>query len=590
MLDNDTTLRDELIVALQELTDGTHDVFLKLADTFPSLLKELFRSLEASGAAVASFETGEAADDVSLKRTIADTRVLVDNASDRLEEFQSHDEQLFRRLDAEIERLTSLDTFIGRIREDSVEMELISLNAMTVALKAGSAGRAFSYITEELKRLSNRTIALTEEIADRGATLLDEFTSFRDSVREIRAFQEQFFTRFREELHACFDSCTTGISELTSSLKNIRSHSETVKAPLSAIMEHVQVHDIIKQSIDHVVISLRELRNVDTNGTDEDTLDELSFLARIPDLCSALLRDIQSKISTSRTVFAENNAQIETTLNEVEERRRKFVNSSIGADGRLHGLFRDTEESLTQLTSDLNKAARMKQRIASASREIVGRLRALEEDFTSFSSMLTRFHAIDIASRIEVAKQEVLRRMGGTVEQMTDLTRRIELDVTHALNETKAFIAETNVTILTFQEAFESQEQFAAEFAADVRTAYDSLTLARKSMASSLESFAFFSRGFTTLFTDVRAELERLDVLDGEIDRVIGRLYTVKEDSERRMKPILARLNRESWHIENEKLQRMIERFTILTHKKSAAEIGGFEVEEGAESGEVTLF
>jgi hypothetical protein len=42
--------------------------------------------------------------------------------------------------------------------------------------------------------------------------------------------------------------------------------------------------------------------------------------------------------------------------------------------------------------------------------------------------------------------------------------------------------------------------------------------------------------------------------------------------------------------IRSERLRAMIDRFTIFTHKKTAGEIGRFDVEEGAESGEITLF
>ena len=43
---------------------------------------------------------------------------------------------------------------------------------MTVALKSGGAGKAFSVITDELKRLSTSTIALTESITARGRELM----------------------------------------------------------------------------------------------------------------------------------------------------------------------------------------------------------------------------------------------------------------------------------------------------------------------------------------------------------------------------------------------------------------------------------
>ncbi len=53
---------------------------------------------------------------------------------------------------------------------------------------------------------------------------------------------------------------------------------------------------------------------------------------------------------------------------------------------------------------------------------------------------------------------------------------------------------------------------------------------------------------------------------------------------------LLAAHGIEGWKLESEKLKAMIDRFTIFTHKKFAAELGDFEVESSVASGEVTLF
>ena len=46
----------------------------------------------------------------------------------------------------------------------------------------------------------------------------------------------------------------------------------------------------------------------------------------------------------------------------------------------------------------------------------------------------------------------------------------------------------------------------------------------------------------------------------------------------------------ETWTLSNTQLKAMVGRFTMFTHKKIAAELGNFEVEDSVDSGEVTLF
>src|SRR6056297_908541 len=116
-------------------------------------------------------------------------------------------------------------------------MELISLNAMTVALKAGSAGRAFSYITEELKRLSAHTIELSDGITRRGQQLLADFREFEATIDEVRSFESSLFTRLRDELFGSFEKLQSATRDLTGGLRGLQDQSGSIRGPVRSIME-----------------------------------------------------------------------------------------------------------------------------------------------------------------------------------------------------------------------------------------------------------------------------------------------------------------------------------------------------------------
>ncbi|MFP4407530.1 MAG: hypothetical protein ACLFPW_03325, partial [Spirochaetaceae bacterium] len=84
--------------------------------------------------------------------------------------------------------------------------------------------------------------------------------------------------------------------------------------------------------------------------------------------------------------------------------------------------------------------------------------------------------------------------------------------------------------------------------------------------------------------------LSRLEELGRQIEEIEDELSRVEESARNQMEPLLEEVGLESWEIQSERLQSMIDRFTIFTHKQRAGALAGIEVETGATSGELTLF
>ena len=588
-------MRLELIATLNRLVDHTEEIFLRLARQCPQLLSEMSAGLNRSGELLQAVERGQedGSDQTSgIAAEIAAARRQIQDGSDQFVRMQQADDQFFDQLDGAIQRLSDLESQIAEIKEDSIEMELVSLNAMTVALKAGPAGLAFSYITEELKRLSAQTIELTDEITRRGERLRTAFGAFRESLHETRDFQSRLFAGLREKLTASFDELNEGISSVAQTMSGIRGRSMQVETPLRAIMEEIQSQDIIKQSVEHVVISLNEVRELEGIESVEHKLDELAFFCQLPDLCGNVLDDVSESIRRSLTLFRQQADAARAIIAEVEQQREEFI-ASLSRDDQTDSMrarFAGASTLLESLLQDIDTSIQKKRGIAEQSASLMREVRAMEEDFHSFAGLITRFHSVDIASRIEVSKQEVLQRMSGTVEQMTTLTQKIDTDVDTALAITKDFIQSVSGSISNYQAVAMDEERFVLDFSASMRTRYQTLFAANSEFSEALAGFSLFTRRFLSLFTETAEDVLRLEQLIEDITRVKETLAEIKTAAERRMEPLLQEVGRSEWSVGSERLQRMIERFTIFTHKKHAGELGGFSVEQGAESGEITFF
>jgi chemotaxis protein CheD len=80
---------------------------------------------------------------------------------------------------------------------------------------------------------------------------------------------------------------------------------------------------------------------------------------------------------------------------------------------------------------------RRERTLAERTTSITENVEQLEDQFLLFNTLVTKFHNVDIANRIEVAKQHTLRQMGTSSEQMTQLTVQIEKDVDDSLQSTR---------------------------------------------------------------------------------------------------------------------------------------------------------
>mgnify|MGYP006266690225 CR=1 FL=1 len=587
--------KNELIASLHELVDDTERIFLGLGEQFPKLLSEMEASLNASNEVADSLQAGDdGREGGRLARLIEEARSAVGEATGSFSAMHDHDDRLFSELDEGIKILGQLDSLIGEIKEDSIEMELVSINAMTVALKTGSAGKAFSYITEELKRLSSRTIDLTDTITHRGSTLLTDFREFRNEMATIKEYQDELFGRFQERLSGSFDAFLSGVDQTSGVLDSIRTKCGGIRTPLSSIMQEVQIQDLIKQSVDHVVISLEELNEVEDSDDEEHLLDELSFLSSLPDLCITLLDDVRDRISGSLDVFRRNTEEARSIIEQAEQDRSDFVYQSMhaGTGDRegLEALFARASQMLDELLADTHRSIDMKRRLTRDSERLLGEVTQIESDFRSFSTLITRFRSIDIASRIEVAKQEVLQQMAGTVETMNELTHKIERDVNVSIDSTKTFIGETSEVIGRYQQVFADEEKLVVEFDTRMKRLSTELAEAKNTLGARIEGLSLFSERFVNLFREMKQQLDSLEGLLTRIDTINAQLREVQAAARSRMQPLLDARGLSEWRIKSDRLKEMIERFTIFTHKKSAGEIAGFEVEHGAPSGDITMF
>ncbi|MBI9098981.1 MAG: hypothetical protein JEY91_10920 [Spirochaetaceae bacterium] len=596
MKDNINDVREQLIGKLNKFVQNTEHIYLNLGRDYPLLLNELDESVQKSSSSTdrlshygGSLET--------IESIITEGDKIIGDFNEAFTSMYSRDGELFDIISQGVTEMGALAEVIHNIKEGSIEMELISLNAMTVALKSGSAGKALSFITDELKKLSAQTIKLTDELTENGRHQLTLFEEFGKKIEIARNKQHELTENLDRNLKSSFTTSSKGLKESAEMMRSLSRSSVEVKEPLVRIMQEVQLQDIIRQSIDHIYISIEEFKRFDETWTTEKRLDELSFRKMMPDLCFSVLEDVKNEINGSSMIFEKNSGSIKSILKSLEKKRTAFIdsalNSSVSDNFSIIALNEESNNKITALIKEVNNSVKMRMDISREGLSILKDITILQRQFESFEPIITRFHNIIVASRIEVAKQEALSDMRDTVTKMTNLTENIKGYINNALDTIKHFLKTTENIINNYSAIIKKEMPGLNSLLNRTSSNQEKLSLLTDTLIECLRDFRIFSGKFLSLFRETDDNRKQLSKLSAQINEIESILHLIRDNAESDIFELQGNNKLQNWTIQNERLNSIIEKFTIFTHKKTASDLAGKiveDLEEIVDSGEVTLF
>lgn len=567
----------ETISQINEISNKSEQIFLQLGNLFPSLLnRDGGTSLQTLGKMFNSLSNSDSASKDKEKVLFSDYGAKYD--------------PLFKQLNEKIDDLKLLDKMIAEIKEDSEQMELIALNAMVISIKSGEKGQAFSRITENLQRLSNDMNLFAGELSDEESQLLAHINTLKEIFSGILEAQKKLSEKGAEGT----SDVRSLISAVSSPIESMEMAINSIYPPIQKAMEGLQLQDMIRQALGHVQSCVQELGRSSRPmpGTEEE-LDYVSFNIALYQLCEEVLKDIEGYIENSVSVFDKNWAKVADTLDSVESSRidfeSRFISNSAGSDNierRLNTII----ENFHSMMGEFNTYHLVQKDLLHTCQNITERARIIYAVFDNLRPVMSRLHHVRILQQIEVAKNDAIKSVQDSVTDMDNLisSANKSLDTMQALLE--SFIADTGTMLSTFTTSISKDNESMVSLRASKNKFFEELKVGQGQVASIIQNFTVFPSGFQQKCVVVQQNLQDLKSLGDKLSSFIDDMRKSESELQVTKNALMSQKGISSWKIKNSKFSDLINKFTITAHKEAAGKIGGFNIEKGSASGEVTFF
>lgn len=579
---------------IRHVVTNSEQIFLSLGERAPIFVKEMENSLTTVRHSLESICNGESFEE-AIQSLFNKVKNVYTSAGEDLKKINAKSTALYQQLQMAVNQLTNLEKKIENIKYDADEMELVSINALTGAIKSGVAGKGFAVITDELRRITEQTLETTRHIMQESATILQYLSVYNQKLQTMDRLQVELFSGLDQKIEGLFLSLQEPILGISSKMKTLIEEAEKIRGPVLATMETVQEQDILRQSLEHVLLLMQEyLQIAQTNEFEERDLHV--FQQKCLSIASSIVEDVERRISRCVEMFRKSREAIERILQIGEKIRSEIVRQDLshGEEGEIVKTLKEIYILIDKLGTQLEQFIHERQQLVSMGGQIIFRLSTLLTYFKKQDRLVQRLKTVDMAARIEIAKYPSLRSIKNTIVSMSELIEIISRDLSEAHGSIDSFTQTTNQEITSFFQNFEEESKLLWSARTQLENLYHELECFSDNLMEGVRHFSLFSPEFLAITQNQKRDLEDLSLLEKNVQDLKLSFASVIEESQH---SLLTTESEEMQELHSQRLREIIERFTIFAYKQVAHELAGTEAsllnEEdtvSVEEGSITFF
>ncbi|ANF34030.1 hypothetical protein A7978_02840 [Borrelia turicatae] len=553
---------NKLFVELEAFDSRSRQVYASLSKSIPKLIEKLSKDIKDLSFNIGFISNLDIDNDYSLNNFISKViRVLNDfvsyfNSSTELLEAQ------FGVIRDKVKDIEILEDVIEKMKKSSIDMEIMSINTLTVAMRAGRAGGAFSYITNEIKTLTQSMIKQADQLTSRGRDIKVGLDRAKDQVLENNTAENKILEEFRDNLIKNIDEFSGGIGEVIAFYDNILGILSDFKFKFVNAVSYLQFQDRLTQSLYHLNIMYSSIDVFKFRDTSE--VQKLKVLSVFTNSSKMIVGDVIAKLDENLRAFEE---FIDTSISSIQ------VINDLKSDNSSYIDISRSVESFSVILSNLLKriddVEKNNSNFLNLYYEQIKLVKSLELMFSNISAISSRFQNINIASKIEVVKRVELEDMEGNISEMSKIISDIELNITKGREFLSQIIFFFEKVVKDCDNRFYLERNYFNKFKKLFMEIKNNIFEIKKIALDQVLSYEIFPVDFLEIFEEVKLGIHNIKNLRMDLLNLEKTLMEMDNDINSTLDLELLKNGLKCVEIEDKEfIRRIANRFTLFIHKK----------------------
>ncbi|AAX17893.1 hypothetical protein [Borrelia turicatae] len=553
---------NKLFVELEAFDSRSRQVYASLSKSIPKLIEKLSKDIKDLSFNIGFISNLDIDNDYSLNNFISKViRVLNDfvsyfNSSTELLEAQ------FGVIRDKVKDIEILEDVIEKMKKSSIDMEIMSINTLTVAMRAGRAGGAFSYITNEIKTLTQSMIKQADQLTSRGRDIKVGLDRAKDQVLENNTAENKILEEFKDNLIKNIDEFSGGIGEVIAFYDNILGILSEFKFKFVNAVSYLQFQDRLTQSLYHLNIMYSSIDVFKFRDTSE--VQKLKVLSVFTNSSKMIVGDVIAKLDENLRAFEE---FIDTSISSIQ------VINDLKSDNSSYIDISRSVESFSVILSNLLKriddVEKNNSNFLNLYYEQIKLVKSLELMFSNISAISSRFQNINIASKIEVVKRVELEDMEGNISEMSKIISDIELNITKGREFLSQIIFFFEKVVKDCDNRFYLERNYFNKFKKLFMEIKNNIFEIKKIALDQVLSYEIFPVDFLEIFEEVKLGIHNIKNLRMDLLNLEKTLMEMDNDINSTLDLELLKNGLKCVEIEDKEfIRRIANRFTLFIHKK----------------------
>lgn len=549
---------------------------------------------------------------------------------DRMQTLINQDDVLSNSIIEDVNIISNVMDSIEEIRKLADQIKVYSLNAIIIASKYGSGGKAFGEISKNIIKMSETSNEQADQMNRIGQELFVQFDKFKDEILKTNEMQRRSFNIMREQLYKEHNNMVNSFATFSNMISDIVSRVDNSYDYIFEVMMILPQEDIIRQQTEHIIESIKHIveenrKFIDVYGKEVVAINNAAELEnneslehKLLDLLTfddVVLSLIIENFKSIHKEILDNNARINDSLKGLKESlldissdRNTIVEYMIGVQsGKSEfpfsvsdSIFNEYLGFIKLYLDNFKLFLSNKHRISDNNAGIIDSIEGLENMFLETKNIAKAFNSINFLAKIELEKnsnifsdsqtfsmvsvESIATNITDTVDVCLEKFENIKTTIFNAINKFKFNINQQSIENLYIESMMGNIYKRLEESKTIIEDNIKGLDMHAKELFNLIEKTLIDLSSLTTLLTKINEIMEVFNKMRDIIRNKKNEYYKT--------------LNIENWKIESDKYIEIVNYYTIKKERTIANSIlSGDEVlnvdiniEEGSDSGDFTLF